>query len=105
MSVKTTLPISEARKKIFKIAEEVQKPNRYYTLTEKGRAKAVIVSAEEFESLMETIEIITNPLLMKEIKESREDYKKGNYVGLEQVLKNVSSSTKKIGSKRFRKGR
>lgn len=35
MRIKTTIPISEARKKIFKIAEEVQKPDNYYTLTEK----------------------------------------------------------------------
>jgi prevent-host-death family protein len=53
MKMKSTLSISEARKKFFTIAEDVQKPGAYYTLTERGRPKAVIVSADRFESLME----------------------------------------------------
>ena len=87
MNTKTTLPISEARKKIFKIAKEVQKPSNYYTLTEKGKPKAVILSAEEFESWQETLEVIREfPNLEKDIKEAERDYKKGNYVTLEEIL-------------------
>lgn len=69
MEAKTTLPISEGRKKIFKIAEEVQKPSTYYTLTEKGKPKVVVMSAEEFESWQETMEIKREfPDLKKDIK-------------------------------------
>jgi len=53
MKTKTTLPITEARKNIFSIAEEVQKPDVYYTLTERGIPKAVVLSAERFELLVE----------------------------------------------------
>lgn len=52
MNTKTTLSISEARKKFFSIADEVQSPEVYYTLTERGRPKAVIVSADRFEALV-----------------------------------------------------
>lgn len=52
MKTKTTLSISEARKKFFSIADEVQEPEVYYTLTERGRPKAVIVSADCFETLI-----------------------------------------------------
>ena len=58
MNHKTTLSISEARKKIFEIAEEVQKPGIHYTFTENGRPKAVLMSAEEFESWEETLEVM-----------------------------------------------
>lgn len=91
MDVKTTLPISEARKKIFKIAEEVQKPSTYYTLTEKGRPKAVIISAEEFESWQETLEVMREfPNLNKEIKEIDRAVKSGEYkkwTTLDELLK------------------
>lgn len=50
--MKTTLSISEARKKFFTIADDVQSPDTYYTLTERGRPKAVIVSADRFEALV-----------------------------------------------------
>ncbi len=80
MNIKTTLSISEARKKIFKIAEEVQKPATYYTLTEKGRPKIVVMSAEEFESWQETLEVMRDfPDLEKDIKEVDRDVRTGKY--------------------------
>lgn len=91
MDIKTTLPISEARKNIFKIAKEVQKPNKRYTLTEKGRPRAVIMSAEEFESWQETLEVMKDfPDLDKDIKETERAIKSGEYkkwITLEEILK------------------
>jgi len=87
MDTKTTLPISEARKKIFRIAEKVQKPATYYTLTEKGRPKVVILSADEFESWQETLEVMRIfPKLGKDVKRAEKQYKKGDYLTLEKVL-------------------
>ena len=80
MNTKTTLPISEARKKIFKIAEDVQKPGVYYTLTENGSPKAVMMSAEEFDSLLEDLEILSSPQIMADIKKAEEVIKRGDYV-------------------------
>lgn len=53
MRTKTTLSITSARKNIFNIAEKVQKGDTYYTLTERGCPKMVMLSAEKFESLLE----------------------------------------------------
>lgn len=90
MNTKTTLPISEARKRIFEIAEAVQKPDVHYTLTENGRPKAVIMSAEEFESWQETIEVARDfPDLKKDIAEVERDIRSGaykNYHTLEEIL-------------------
>jgi len=120
MNTKTTIPISEARKKIFTIAKEIQKPGRYYTFTEKGRPKAVMMSAEEFESWQETLEIIEKfPQLEENIKEAEKDYKKGDYITLEELLKKegyvprdkgkekheVSARYTKGSSKRIKKDR
>ena len=80
MNIKTTLSISEARKKIFTIAKEVQKPNNHYTLTEKGRPTAVIMSAEEFESWQETLEVMKDfPDLKKDVEEAEQAFKSGAY--------------------------
>lgn len=80
MNTKTTISITEARKKIFNIAEEVQKPGVYYTLTEKGRPKAVVMSAEEYESMVETMEVERIfPDLDKDIAETEEAFRTGEY--------------------------
>ena len=87
MDIKTTLPISEAREKIFKIAEIVQKPETHYTLTEKGRPKVVVMSADEFESWQETLEVVRIfPKLAKDIEKAEREYKRGHYLTLEEVL-------------------
>lgn len=80
MDSKTTLSISEARKKIFDIADDVQKTSRYYTLTDHGRPKVVVMSAEEFDSWQETFEVMKDfPDLGERIKEVEEDIRTGAY--------------------------
>ena len=83
---KKTIPITEGRKKLFKIAEEVQKPDTYYVLTVSGKPQVVLMSREEFESIMETIEIMSDPEIVKNLMETEEDFKKGKYVSLEKVI-------------------
>lgn len=87
MKMKTIISISEARRRIFDIAEEVQKPSTYYTLTENGRAKAVLMSAEQFDSIMEDLEILSDPKIMADIKEAEEQFKRGEYVTLDELMK------------------
>lgn len=106
MSVKTTIPITEARRRIFEIADKVQSPKSYYTLTEKGYPKAVIMSAEEFESWQETIAVQKLfPDLEEDIKRAREKAylgKLGEYRMLESVLKKIKQKhaiSNKAGAK------
>jgi len=110
MNTQSTLSISEARKKIFEIADKVQAPNVYYVLTDKGRPKAVVLSAEEFESWVETLEVMQDfPDLKKDIREAKANYKSGNYITLEEFLTKskvhqnaLSSNPAKKGAKRSR---
>lgn len=92
MNIKTTIPISEARKNIFKIAEKVQKPGVYFTFTEKGKPKGVIMSAEEFESWTETMEVMQQfPDLDKDVAKADKAIKTGDfsgYIALEELEKN-----------------
>jgi prevent-host-death family protein len=50
MNVKEIISISDARKKIFQIADDVQRASNYYILTENGRAKVALLSFDDFEA-------------------------------------------------------
>lgn len=79
--------ITEARRRIFDLAEEVQEPGSYYVLTEHGKPKVVMMSSGWFESLIETIELLEDfPMLDKEIREAREAFTTGKTVALENML-------------------
>ena len=121
MDQTTTISITEARKRLFQIAKEVQIPGRSYTLTEKGKPKVIIISFEEYDSLKETIEVLTEfPDLKKDMEETEKAIKTGeykNWTTLEDLLGRegfifhdkssnkyeVSSSAKTKGRKRTRK--
>ena len=80
MTTKTTVPISTARNNLFQIAEEVQTPGVYYTLTAKGKPSVVMLAAEEFEALQETVEVMRDiPDVLQDIQETEEDLKSGVY--------------------------
>lgn len=96
MNAKTTISISEARKRIFDIAEEVQKPNNYYTFTENGRPKAVLMSADEFDSLMEDFEILNDPGLFARIQEAEKEYRRGDYVTLDELERELGYVKKDV---------
>ena len=114
MNIKT-LPISEARRKIFDIAEDIQIPGTHYILTERGISKVVVLSASEYDSWIETMEVIRDfPNLKKDIQEAEEEYERGEYVALQQLLAKdgyvkaikrhgISSGSYKKSSKRTRK--
>jgi prevent-host-death family protein len=83
MDSKHTLSISEARKRIFELAEEVQKPNIHFTLTENGIPKAVLISADEYESWQETLEVSKEfPDLVSETNTEQHKI----YSALEEIL-------------------
>ncbi len=80
MNTKTTLSITEARKRIFELAEKLQTSTSHFTLTAKGRPKIVLISAERYESLLETIEVLDEiPDLKARSEEARRDYESGKY--------------------------
>jgi prevent-host-death family protein len=91
MDRNTTISISEGRKRIFEIAEEVQKPGKQYTLTENGRPKMAVMSVEERDSMLETLEVMRIfPHLDKTIIQVKKDIQTGNYKNyttLEQLEK------------------
>lgn len=81
------MSLTEARKKIFQIANEVQDPDTRFILTENGKAKAIVMSIDEFESWKETFEVMYEiPNLKEEIEEADREYKRGDYVTLEELL-------------------
>lgn len=87
MNKTVTLPITEARRKIFDIVDEAQETGTRFMLTTKGTPKAIVMSVAEFESWAETLEIMEDfPSLGKDIKEAEADLARGNYIALEEVL-------------------
>ena len=51
------------------------------------KARWVTISSDEYESMKSTLEVLSDPELMEQIKESREDFKAGRFKKLQHLLK------------------
>ena len=51
------------------------------------KSELIQIPKEEYESMKETIEILSNKKLMKNIKEGIEDIRKGRYIAFEDFKK------------------
>lgn len=63
-----TMPLSEVKTKLSELVDVVERGDDAVTITRNGKAVAVIVSKDEYESWQETVEIMRNKNFMKEIR-------------------------------------
>lgn len=84
-----TLPITEARQNLTTLVDRAKRLMDEYIITVNGKPAAIIISTDEYESLKETNEILSDPALMKAIKEGEEDVKKGRVYDWETVKKEL----------------
>ncbi len=64
-----TAPFTEVRDKLREILDDVVATGNQYTITRHGRPVAVIVSAEEYDSMIETLNILSDADTMAAIAE------------------------------------
>lgn len=84
-----TLPITKARALLTNLVYNANKKLDEYIITVKGTPQAVLISSAEYESWQETNEIMADKKLMKAIRQSEEDIKKGRYITLDQLKKEL----------------
>ena len=83
--MRRTLPVTEAREKLTELVDEVNDKFEQIEITKNGKPRAVIMSADEFDGWKETLEILSDKQLMKDIKEAEKDFKEGRTITLEQL--------------------
>lgn len=86
----TTLTASEARINLYDMLDDVKKFTRRFTITHHGIPHAVIMPIEDLEAMQETIDILSDKKLMKQIARGMKDYKAGRYHTLEEVKKKLT---------------
>ncbi len=70
-----TVPIAQARPRLTEILETIQREP--VTITKEGVPAAVVLSPEDYESLVATIELLRNPEARERLREYEERIAKG----------------------------
>lgn len=85
-----TLPITKAREELTKLVENASKRLDEYVITVNGSPTAVLMSVAEYESWKETVDILSNPPLVKAIKEGEKEIAQGKGIPWEKVKKELA---------------
>ena len=81
-----TIPLKEARAKFSKLVDRVDQLSDRYIVTKNGTPKAVVMSAEEFESWVETLEFMSNPKAVKALEQGLKEAKAEKFHSFKEVF-------------------
>lgn len=97
----TTISATAARANFYDLIDEVFASGKSVGITKKGETRAILVSQEEWDAMMVTLETLSDKELMDQIRKGDEDIKAGRYATLEEVEKELSldDNEKDVSSK------
>lgn len=82
-----TLPISEVKARLPELVDGVLMREEEVVVTRNGRPAAVLVNIGEYERLKETLDVLGDPAMMRQIRASNRYFAKGGAgLSFEQVF-------------------
>jgi PHD/YefM family antitoxin component YafN of YafNO toxin-antitoxin module len=82
----TELTISEARKGLLTLPQRLAKtPDRTASITRHGKRVLAVMPWEFYESIVETLDVLSDPDMVSSLRESVDDVKHGRLVSNEEA--------------------
>lgn len=81
----TTLSLADARANLSKLVESAVTTHERFDVTRNGDRVAVLLSAEDYDSLLETLDILSSPDEVAAIREGIADLEAGSVSDLDEV--------------------
>jgi prevent-host-death family protein len=69
-----TMPISEVKTRLPELVSDVEDREDEIVVTRNGKPAAVLINYNEYECLKETLDVLSDPLSMRQIADSKRFY-------------------------------
>jgi antitoxin YefM len=73
----TTLPLATVRDRLSSLVDDVARTHDTLTITRNGTPAAVVLSIEDYESIMETLALLNDPVDQERLTEAAESLRTG----------------------------
>ena len=84
-SIPATAPLTDVRSNLSEIVDEIDRTGTQCVITKHGRPVAVIVSSDEYESLVETLNILSDDDTMAAIAQGEAEFAAGEFIRLDEI--------------------
>ena len=81
----TTVPLAQARANLSKLVDDAVRTHERVEVTKNGRRAAVILSADDYDSMVETLDILSDRELVEQLRQSQAEADRGEVYSLDEV--------------------
>lgn len=83
------MPLSEAKDKLSSLVDEADRTHEIIQITRHGHPSAVLMSADDLESLQETIFWLSQPGIREDLEQARRDIAESNTVSGDELRREL----------------
>lgn len=80
-----TLPISKVKDRLYEFVDAVSLTHEQVTITKNGSPAAVLIGADEWDSLQETLFWLSRPGILDDVAQARRELADGTTASEEQI--------------------
>jgi antitoxin YefM len=89
IQVMTVIPLADAKARLSAVLDEVRDTHERVIITRNGRPEAVIMSASDLEALEETLDLLSTPGALDEIRAAEAEIARGEAIGAEALRRQL----------------
>lgn len=87
-----TLPLAEVRANLSKLVDEAVRTHERIEVTRQGRRAAVILGADDYDSIMETLAILSDQDLVRDVRAAEAEAERGEIFTLDEVTEEMRAA-------------
>jgi antitoxin YefM len=86
LTIQDYIPVTKAKSKLLDIIRKIEGSDDTVAITKNGVPEAVLLSMNKFESLVETLEVLSDEKAMKSIRKSIKEAREGKWLDFDEVF-------------------
>ena len=86
-----TITLKALRPELPEVINGIDRKLDRYIVTKRGKPVAVMMSVDDYEGLLETIEILSDKEAMQRIKKAKKEIRDGNTVSLAELRRKIEN--------------
>jgi prevent-host-death family protein len=87
----TTIPLADAKARLSAVLDEVRDTHERVVITRNGRPEAVIMAVSDLEALEETLDLLSTPGALEQIRQAEVDIAAGQAVDADELRRQLAA--------------
>jgi antitoxin YefM len=90
IQVMTTISLADAKARLSAVLDEVRDTHERVVITRNGRPEAVILAVSDLEALEETLDLVSTPGALEEIRAAEAEVARGEAIDAEELRRQMA---------------